>query len=919
MRSMRTILLTTCGIHSLVTGLCLGLARPAAADEIRGRVTLGGANHPAPDATIDVEGHIVHADDNGAFVVQDLSSGPHKLTVRYVGLPDVIVNATASDNPASTEVQLSEIDEVVVSGYREAERKALQSKYAAETIQESIYADDVGKLPDQNVAEAVKRLPGVSVANDQGEGRYVIIRGINPNLVNVTINGQNAPVPEPEGRQIKLDDIPSAMIGSVDVIKSLTPDRDANAIAGQVDIGTLSAFQRNKEFFANGRAYIGHYDLNGKSPMGGDVTAGGIFGSDNQFGAVLSFNYDRRPIRSENIQGSTNWRTVGGFTVPDDFRIRDYNLVRKRVGGVANFDWHPSDAVKLHWRSTYSTFSDNEIRDQFRLEIGTAITGQTSTTGNLNTRGTRFIRRREEDDKTFNTNVGGVFDVGSGTLDADFTYSRAEKTDPLRSEYQFRTGTTAIGAAYDVSASPYIVVPNAAGYNPALFAANSVNYDRRIAVDKLYQAAVNYKLPIEVGDNSYVKAGAKLASTIKTNNRDYETYTLSGFTLDDVDYTIGHNTTFDGRYVVGPRISYPGAEALLASRPSVKTLSVSGSLVNDLANDYEVREKVWAAYAMASFKFDSLTVIPGVRVENTDDDLQAKLITATSVLHNTPFNTTGGRSYTNVFPGVNVRYDVEKNLVVRGAVTTSIGRPNYSDLPPYISIDTGAGTVTQGNPNLKPLKAVNGDISVEYYLPSQGVIAVSAFYKHIDDPTYLSGVPGQSGTFGGQSLTNVLVTKPLNADSAIVKGIELNAQTQLTFLPSPLDGFGVGGNITFVDSKERGLFGRTDEVALTLQSNTVASAQLYYEKDGFAARVAYSYRAPYLDTVGTNAATDQFTDSNGSLDARVSYDVISNAQVFLEGANLTDAPWRRYIGVKQQMAEIEHYGWSAKVGLQLKF
>jgi len=221
-----------------------------------------------------------------------------------------------------------------VTGTRLAEAKALQTQKIANNFIDSLYANDVGKLPDQNVAEAVKRLPGLSVANDQGEGRYVIIRGIDPNLVNVTINGQTMPAPEPDGRQVKLDDIPSAMIASVVVTKSLTPDQDANAIGGEVNIRTLTAFDRNKRFFVDARGSLGWYEMNHKKPYELDGQLGGIFGADGQFGAVLSINYSRRPIESENFQGSENYQTGA----PDENGLRDYNLVRTRLGIVGNFD-----------------------------------------------------------------------------------------------------------------------------------------------------------------------------------------------------------------------------------------------------------------------------------------------------------------------------------------------------------------------------------------------------------------------------------------------------------------------------------------------------------------------------------------------------------------------------------------------------
>ncbi len=255
------------------------------------------------------------------------------------------------------------VDELVVTSQRAAEAKAVDAKRDADIVVDTLYATDVGKLPDQNVAEALRRLPGVSVANDQGEGRYVVVRGVNPNLLNVTINGATAAVPEPEGRQVKLDDVPSSLIGKVEVVKTLTPDRDANAIAGQVDIGTLSAFDRTKPF-VYARAAYGRFEMNGKHPYEGDLTAGAQL-ADGQFGAVVSGNYSKRPIESENFGASgPSFSVANGFTVPSLEELRDYNLVRKRRGVTANFDWRPSDEVQVYLRTLYSKFSDDETRDR---------------------------------------------------------------------------------------------------------------------------------------------------------------------------------------------------------------------------------------------------------------------------------------------------------------------------------------------------------------------------------------------------------------------------------------------------------------------------------------------------------------------------------------------------------------------------
>ena len=674
---MRNFKRAACLGTALVVVLAAGAADAAT---LRGRVIDAGSRAALPGATVRVQGSDVRAttDRDGSFTVEGVADGQQTLSVDYVGYGTATLAATAADASSVVEVALRPADAdaagtIVVTGNRLAERRALQTKLAANNTVEALYANDVGKLPDQNVAEAVKRLPGLSVANDQGEGRYVIIRGINPNLVNVTLNGQTLPAPEPDGRQVKLDDIPSAMIGSVVVTKSLTADQDANAIGGEVDIRTLTAFDRNRPFFLDARGSYGRYDLNGRHPWEADAQVGGLFGADQTFGAVLSVNYSRRPIESENFQGSTDFNDAGQ---PDEFGLRDYNLVRTRLGVVANLDWHPNDATKLFLKASYSRFTDNETRDQNRVD-NMALTGD--ETGTYKGRGSILVRRREEKDNTRSVELGGNFDVGAGHLDLAGTYTRAIKNDPFRSEFNFRTSSSsAISGSYDLGESPYRF-GFAAPFAPASFPLNSVNYDHRHAQEDLYQARADYSLPVAIGDGSTIKVGGKYLDRHKTNDRDYQQYSLTkGTTFTAANAAFTGDTDFYGDdFVFGPRIDYDVAQAYVLANPSVlaqSTSNLTSTRNNSLVDDYDVREKIAAGYVMATLKFGDFTLVPGVRVEHTKDSNKAKLITATSTASD-DYNSFGGTTYTNWFPGVNAR------LISPGTSCCARRRPPRSAVP----------------------------------------------------------------------------------------------------------------------------------------------------------------------------------------------------------------------------------------------
>jgi TonB-dependent receptor len=324
---------------------------------------------------------------------------------------------------------------------------------------------------------------------------------------------------------------------------------------------------------------------------------------------------------------------------------------------------------------------------------------------------------------------------------------------------------------------------------------------------------------------------------------------------------------------------------------------------------------------MATLTAGNFTAIPGVRMEKTKSDYAAKaVIDSLTVADLTKdFDTFGSQSYTDWFPGLNLRWNATPSLVLRAAVTRAIGRPNYEQLAPTVSVNTGDNEVTMGNPNLQPLKSTNYDLAAEYYLGRSGIISIAGFYKTISNPIYSSTIE-QSGTFAGRDLVDAQVTLPVNAESAFVKGIEINAQTELSFLPSPLNGFSVGGSITFVKSRAKGIPGRDGErLPLANQSNRVASAYLSYEKGGLSARIAYTYRSAYLLEPGGDVDNDTYVGAFNQWDARIGYDVVKNVTLFVEGSNLNDEPYRVYQGIPSRIDEVERYGLSVKGGVQFKF
>ncbi|ESQ92303.1 TonB-dependent receptor [Asticcacaulis benevestitus] len=829
--------------------------------------------------------------------------------------------AQAQDEVASAAASEPAV-EVVVFGTRAAERQSMDQKHSSNVTREVITANDAGKLPDQNVGEVVSRAPGVAVADDQGEGRYVVIRGLDPSLAAVRINGQDAAAPETDTRSVKLDTVPTGLIGSVEVIKNQTAEYDANAIAGAVNIKTLSAFDRKKPF-VSARYSAGYIELNDKTSYDTDVAAGTRFGANNEFGIVAALNASRRPQASQNLQGSDAW-TNGK---PDDWRLRDYYVIRNRQGAAINFDYKPNDDMHLYARTLFSHFTDMEQRQEFRVSLEGAFTPASGTTGTFTKApkaASRNAKYRFEDEHISTVNLGGEFKLATGKLKVDVTSSTAIKDDDPRYNFAYATKKSTVSGTYDLTDTLFKVTPDAAGYDATKYTAKSAELEADHARETLNQASADYTLPTSAfGGDTTFKMGVKYSERHKRSAVDYRYYDVSGLVLSNyLSYDAGdlYATKF------GPTVDFLKSLDDAEAKGLLK-VNVGESTPDELGGDYDVREKVAAAYFQATIHSGNLTLIPGLRVEQTKAEYKAiqfdtdDIETEADLIAAGVFNSFGKKSYTDLFPSLVGRYDFDGNSLVRFAATTSIGRPNYVDLAPRVAInhDEDDLELEVGNPDLDPLTSVNLDAGYEHYFGKKGMISVAAFYKSIDNPIFVTEREADNETINGTLYDGAKITQSQNLKSAKVSGVEFNFIMQFDSLPAPFDGLGTSFNVTAQDSSTDGAPGRSDKVALIYTSDLTGTAELTYEKANWSARVAYTYRSAYLDTLGVSKATDVYTAANGKVDLKIGYAVTPNWQLYVEGKNLTEADWQRYVGNKRQLVENEAYGRTWRVGVSAKF
>ena len=599
---------------------------------------------------------------------------------------------------------------LVVTATRAAQAEALQVKRASTVIVDALSATDVGKLPDNNAADAVQRLPGVTVTIDQGEGRYVVVRGIDSNLVNVTVNGQVFPGPEGGARRVALDTFPSDIIARLEVIKAQTPDLDANAIGGTLNIVTPSAFDTPNGFL-RGSIRFGQAELGGDNTYAGNASYAGLFGSERQFGAVLGASYSRRQYDSDNYE-ATGWRNVNGQFLPQVRVLRDYQLRRERIGLVGNFEWRPSDDLRLYFNNTFTRYADDEQRDTPTIEFATgALSQQGPGTGRYSQgRGVVELRDREVIQKLYNATLGSAYTTGPWTLDLIGTFAEAVEDTPKRIDWEFRSGTGTFPNTFDLT-DTFLLIDSPNLSNAALYPFRRVRsrVDAVTEQTKALRADARYDFTAMPG---HLKAGLTYVDRDKkwdrSNNDHVGVTTGTTFLLSDVAKP-GTPDHLGGRYNLGPVIDRQKINDYFNTNLARFVPDPAGSLSNSLVTDFKAKEKVIAGYGMGELTLAGVAITAGVRVEHTDAEYESfDVQRANGVITGYPIRR-GATDYTHVLPDVLARYNLGERVVFRVAWTNTIGRPNYTDIVPRRDFDaipsTGGafqGSYSEGNPELQP-------------------------------------------------------------------------------------------------------------------------------------------------------------------------------------------------------------------------
>ena len=881
------------------------------------------------------------SDSNGNYVFLNVPSGNYKMSVDYLGYGTSTYDVSISDSGSLTQnivldPKTKNIETVTVLGFnRQSQARALNTQKNNPNITNVVSSDQIGKFPDANIGDALKRVPGITMQNDQGEARNIIVRGLASELNSVTLNGNRIPSAEGDNRKVQMDLIPSDIIQLIEVNKTLTSDMDGDAIGGSVELKTRTAPNKQRLSLTTGSGYNG---IRNRFAFTNSFMYGNRF-ADSKIGLVLNGSYNNNDYGSDNVEGV--WvKDKDGNIYMQEMDIRKYDVKRERKSIGTNLDFKLSDKHRLNLNALYNWRDDWENR--FRLRYtkmkrnadGTFTAEiRRQTKGGINDQ--LNDARRLERQIMQNYSIGGDHILGS-KIDMDWgvSYSKAEEQRPNERYIDYNKKNVKLNGDFANTKFPLLSTINSLKVED--YALRELTDQQGQTAEDEITAKLNFRIPMSVinGHKGRLRFGGKARQKTKDRLNDFYKYTptqdfMSNMSQADPVFWGGESWNPDTKYVPGH----------FASATFLGNLNLNNSALFDkkqqpaeyLALNYEAKEKIYAGYIRWDQNFsDNFSVILGARVENTQTKYTGNIIEDEDTFEG---KRTVENNYTNILPSAALKFTPVNNLVLRAAFSTAIARPNYYQLSPYISVIPGDNDISAGNPNLKSTYAYNYDFMVEYYFRNVGILSAGAFYKKLNNFIYVyrdgnynadkfaQDFPEVNNTLVAGENYTYLTSK--NGESVDVYGFEVALQRQLDFLPGFAKNFNIYANYTYTKSEAKGIYNAAGEMRTGLMLPGTAphmfNASLSWENKKFSSRVSLNHAAAYLDELGGSDFEDRYYDKQTFLDFNASYAIKDWMRVFFEANNLTNQPLRYYQGIADRTMQMEYYEPRFSFGLKFDF
>ena len=944
-----------------------GLLSLTAQNTISGLILDADTNDPLVGASITILNTSIGttADASGKFVLENITRDSVTLSITYIGYEEqtLVVNTSSARN---LEILLSasaiNLSEVVVSGIMDDQLKAIVDMREAANIKNIISADQIVTFPDINAAEVIQRIPGITLQRDQGEGRFVQLRGTPPELTNFNINGEQVPSPEGNFRYIGLDIIPSDQIKSVEVTKVITPDMDADGIGGSVDIKTREAQEGSPQIIAT---LAGGYNNLREKPIYNAQFAYGqrfnklgfqlnsSFFQNNQGAHNIEYKYTKGPFFNTDNQGDgrdnffLHWREA---------QLRHYDITRTRIAVSPTIDYRFNEKNYLYIRGMYNSFSDDETRRRKIYDLDDPLNATYYLFGGVE----HDVKDRLKRQELSTVALGGEHDLGFMQIDYQLFYANAGEIEPDRLEGRFDSPGQAITISFDVT-DPDYPRPEFPNENNADNATDYENFDfdellfeESETNEDLFTPRINLTFPFdfkESGDG-FFKFGGKLRSRVKerdirslifSNYR--ETSSIYAGTGDPLNLvTIGDGFVENDLLGQGYLLDFmPGAQEIrdfYEFFPQFFLISRNKSRQNSNNEDYKYRENIYAAYGMMEYNIGPLMILTGLRYENTEINENRAFgvrLDGPRFVGIDTFNTK--RSIDFLLPQIQLRYQLNNGINLRGAISYTYSRPNYGDVIPTRQEDRRE--ISIGNPDLDYPLSMNVDLLFERYV-NRSVLSAGIFYKKIDDFVFNYKRFGREGAPGSGNFPVYEFTKPLNGRDAEVFGAEFQTQFKFDFLSGFFSNFGVYANYTYTNSKafipervpanyanaiildpqqdDLSAFFQDEnleEIELPGQAEHTANLAFFYDAPKFFARITANYQDAFLTEIGSDPDLDEFYDEALRLDYTMNYQVNKSLNAFFDWINITDTPLRLYLGEPNTIKQLEYYSWWMRAGIRL--
>jgi TonB-dependent receptor len=819
--------------------------------------------------------------------------------------------------------------EIVVTAQRTTEEQAREAQMVAPNILNIQTYSEIRKLPDVSAGEALRRIPGVSLETDEGEGRYINIRGFDADLNSTTFGGLRLPPtnnasPFNGYRAVTMDSIPIGLVGALTVTKSGLPSMDPEWLGGTVEITPKTA-PSDAPWFAEGAVGTGYEPLRQKPVYDVSITTGGRLGP---FSAVLTYAINENWRGFDDVEPAVYLYSQSSPNFPyyslGDIEQRDYELNRKRHAYGIDLGFQPDDDSSYYIRAFDAGYTERYWRQMLQIQPDGNPTllpnGQIQdglTDANLASSGNSSLQKILRDEKETSKDqvlmVGGKNNFGGMVLDYRIGWTKGDWSKPYDYysifQYQNANGTITYSNT-GLGHTPAYSITGAAYTDPTQYQLASFTTSSAYNFDKENSYETNLTVPVNFGafERQAIKTGVRIRRRHKGENVQPYTYNTPPLLLSQAGY--GPNETYyAGQYQNGIDIG-PGYLQSILPSPTQQ----AGDVLSAAAQYLDARENVYAAYIQYDVGVGPLGILGGVRVEQTKDTVNVNQLRkdASGNTEVTPIS--ASNSYTKAFPSLQTRFEIQPTLIARATYAATLARPGFNQFAASTSIDLGASQITEGNPKLKPAYANNFDVAIEKYLPNAGIASVGVFYKKIKDYIVGNNQGSAPDPATGQSLRLISFS---NASGSYAQGLELNWEQHFTELPGVFSGLGAGANLTLVDSRFDIRPG--EHARLPSTSKETWNANIFYEKYGLGLRLAaYSVSAD-LFAIGGDKSTDVYNGQRTSMDFGGTYQFSKSLSMYITIKNLLNTPHRFYIGAPDRPIQREFYRQDYLFGIRYDF